>query len=52
MEKIMNEKNELDHMVEPDVEGRLEKLARNEIMKAMQKMKSEWQLDHLKLVWR
>ena len=41
MEKIMNEKNEWDHMVETDkVEGPVEKVARNEIVEAMQKMKS------------
>ena len=40
MEKIMNEENELDHMVETDeVEGPVEKVARNEIVEAMQKMK-------------
>ena len=41
MEKTMNEKNERDHMVETDVvEGPVEKVALNEIVKAMQKMKS------------
>ena len=36
----MNEKNEWDHMVETDVvEGPVEKVARNEIVEAMQKMK-------------
>ena len=41
MEKIMNEENEWDHMVEIDVvEGQVEKLARNEIVEAMQSMKS------------
>ena len=41
MEKIMNEENEWDHMVETDVvEGPVEKVARNEIVEAMQKMKS------------
>ena len=37
----MNEENEWDHMVETDVvEGLVEKVACNEIVKAMQKMKS------------
>ena len=37
----MNEENEWDHMVETDVvEGPVEKVTRNEIVKAMQKMKS------------
>ena len=41
MEKITNEKNKWDHMVETDVvEGPVEKAASNEIMEAMQKMKS------------
>ena len=41
MEKIMNEKNEWDHMVETDlVEGPVEKVARNEIVEAIQRMKS------------
>ena len=41
MEKIMNEENEWDHMVETDiVEGPVEKVARNEIIEAMQRMKS------------
>ena len=41
MEKIMNEENEWDHMVETDVvEGPLEKVACNKIVEAMQKMKS------------
>ena len=41
MEKIINEENEWDHMVETDlVEGPVEKLARNEIVKAIQSMKS------------
>ena len=40
MEKIMNEKNEWDHMVETDVvEGPVEKVARNEIVEAMQRTK-------------
>ena len=40
MEKIMNEENEWDHMVETDVvEGPVEKVARNETVEAMQKMK-------------
>ena len=40
MEKIMNEENEWDHMVETDVvEGQVEKVARNETVEAMQKMK-------------
>ena len=40
-EKIMNEKNEWDHMVETDVvEGPVEKVACNEIVETMQKMKS------------
>ena len=41
MEKIMNEENEWDHMVETDVvEGPVEKVVRNEIVEEMQKMKS------------
>ena len=41
MEKIMNEENEWDHVVETDlVEGPVEKVARNEIVEAMQSMKS------------
>ena len=41
MEKIMNEENEWDHMVETDVVERpAEKVARIEIVKAMHKMKS------------
>ena len=41
MEKIVNEENKWNHMVETDVvEGPVEKVARNEIVEAMQKMKS------------
>ena len=41
MEKIMNEENEWDHMVEIDViKGPVEKVARNEIVEAMQRMES------------
>ena len=41
MEKIMNEENKWDRMVETDVvEGPVEKLARNEIVEAIQSMKS------------
>ena len=41
MEKIMNEEKEWDHMVETDVvKGPVEKVVRNEIVEAMQKMKS------------
>ena len=41
MEKIMNEENEWDLMVEIDVvEGPVEKVARNEIVEAMQRIKS------------
>ena len=41
MGKIMNEENQWDHMVETDVvEEPVEKVARNEIVEAMQKMKS------------
>ena len=41
MKKIMNEENEWDQMVESDVvEGPVEKVARSEIVEAMQKMKS------------
>ena len=41
MEKIMDEENEWDHMVETDlVEGPLEKVACNEIVETMQKMES------------
>ena len=40
MEKIMNEENKWDQMVETDVvEGPVEKVARNEIVKATRKMK-------------
>ena len=40
IEKIMNEENEWDHMVETNVvEGLWEKVARNEIVEAMKKMK-------------
>ena len=39
--KIMNEENQWDQMVETDVvEEPVEKVARNEIVEAMQKMKS------------
>ena len=41
MEEIMNEENEWDQMVETDVvEGSVEKVARNEIVEAMQMIKS------------
>ena len=41
MEKIMNEENEWDRMVETDlVEGPVEKVARDEIVEAIQSMKS------------
>ena len=41
MEKIMNQKNKWDHMVETDlVEGSVEKVARNEIVEAIQRMKT------------
>ena len=41
MEKIMNKENKWDHVVETDaVEGPAEKVACNEIMEAMQRMKS------------
>ena len=41
MKKIMNEENEWDRMVETDaVEGPVEKVARNEIVEAIQSMKS------------
>ena len=41
MEKIMNEENEREHMVEIGlVEGPVEKMARNEMIEAMRKMKS------------
>ena len=39
MEKIINEKNEWDHMVKTHVEGPMETVARNEIVEAMQTMK-------------
>ena len=40
--KIVNEEIEWDQMVETDVvEGPVEKVGRNEIVEAMQKMKSE-----------
>ena len=42
MKKIINEENEWNHMVETDVvEGPVKKVARNEIVEAMQSMKSE-----------
>ena len=41
MEKIMNKENEWDQIVETDVvEGPVEKVARNEVVKAMQNIKS------------
>ena len=41
MEKIMNKENKWDRMVETDVvEGPVEKVARNEIVEAIQSMKS------------
>ena len=41
MEKIINEENEWDHLLETDVvEGPVEKVTRNEIVEAMYKMKS------------
>ena len=41
LEKIMNEDNKWDHMVETDlVEGPVEKVARNDIVEAIQSMKS------------
>ena len=41
MEKIMNEENNWDQMVETDViEGPVERVTRKEIIEAMQKMKS------------
>ena len=40
MEKIMNEENEWNHMVETDVVEQVEKVARNETVEAMQRMKS------------
>ena len=40
MEKIVNEKNKWNHIVETDVVERpVEKVARNEIVEAMQRMK-------------
>ena len=49
MKKVMNEENDWDQMVESDVvEGPVEKVTRKEIVKAMQKMKSERQLNNLK----
>ena len=41
MEKIMNKENKWDRMVETDVvEGPVEKVAHNEIVEAIQSMKS------------
>ena len=41
MKKSMNEENEWDHMVETDVvKGPVEKVVRNEIVEAIQSMKS------------
>ena len=49
LEKIMNEENKWDHMVETDVvDGSVEKVARNEVVEAMQKMKSGKATGHLK----
>ena len=49
MEKIMNQENEWDHMVEINVvEEPVEKVARYEIVEAMQWGNQERQLDHLK----
>ena len=40
MEKAMNEENKWDHMVETDVaKGLVEKVTRNEIVEAVQRMK-------------
>ena len=51
-EKIMNEENKWDHMVETDlVEGSVEKVACNEIVKALQKIKSG-KATGLSEVWR
>ena len=48
-EKIMNEESEWDQAVETDVEdGPVEKVARNEIVEAMQKIKSGKATEHLK----
>ena len=40
MEKIMNEENEWDHMVETDLVGPVEKVVCDEIVEAIQSMKS------------
>ena len=41
MEKTMNEENEWDHMMETEIlQGPVEKVAHNEILEAMQRMKS------------
>ena len=49
MGKIMNEENKWDHVVETDVlEGPVKKVARNEIVEAMQRMKSGKATGHLK----
>ena len=41
VEKIMNEENKWDHMVETNVvKGPVEKVAHNEIVESMQNMKS------------
>ena len=40
MEKIMDEENKWDHMVETDVVGPVEKVNRHEIVEAIQNMKS------------
>ena len=49
MEKVMNVESNWDHMAETNVAERpVAKVAHNKIVKAMQKMKSERQLHHLK----
>ena len=53
MKKTINEENEWNQMVETDiVEGPVEKVARNEIVEAMQKMKSRKETKPCKEVWR
>jgi len=47
MEQIMNEDNKWDHATEADmIEGPVERITRDEIVKAIGSMKQERHLDH------
>ena len=49
MEKIMNDENEWDQIMKADVvQGPFERVTREEIVEAMQKMKSHKKLKHWK----